>query len=137
MDKVIKFLLPLALLGLVNCTTYKKQDLYPSQSGSCALDTVKTVSFSKNIIPIFKTNCSYSGCHDDLVKAGSLDLDSADAYTSLMKRGTGYVNTSNPQASLLYSQLLSASQPMPPTGRLSDCDLQLIQVWMQQGAENN
>ncbi len=99
--------------------------------------TPETISFSNNIIPLFIQNCSTSGCHSGSNAAAHLNLDAAVAYTSLTKSGSGYIDTISPSASLLYAQMVSASNPMPKTGRLDDCKTNLILKWIQQKAKNN
>ena len=96
-----------------------------------------TVSFSKDIIPVFKQNCSTSGCHSGSNPAGNLNLDSAVAYTKLNKPGSGYLDTIQPNYSLLYSQMISTSNPMPPTGKLNGCTTSLILKWIEQKAKDN
>jgi hypothetical protein len=97
----------------------------------------ETVSFSRDIIPLFQKNCSISGCHNSTSKTGNLNLEINVAYSSLMKSGSGYIDTINPNYSLLYSQMTSASNPMPPTGKLSNCDISLVFSWIEQKARNN
>lgn len=99
--------------------------------------TPETISFSNNIIPLFTQNCSTSGCHTGSNAAAHLNLDAAVAYTSLIKSGSGYIDTLSPNASLLYAQMVSASNPMPKAGRLDDCKTNMILKWIQQKAKNN
>jgi len=127
----------LLLLAVIICITFY----------SCAKDKGEpviycnslpdTVSFNKNVIPIFKANCSLSGCHSGSTPTGSLDLDSSSAYSQLMRKNTSYVDTLDAKNSLLYSQLVSTSNPMPPTGSINYCSIQLILKWIQQKAKND
>src|SRR5215472_7914240 len=56
-----------------------------------------TVSFSKDILPIFSTNCALSGCH---VPGGHVpDLTAANAYQSLTTGG--YVTAGDPNNSVI------------------------------------
>jgi hypothetical protein len=119
----------------VSCTFYSKEQQYPAIA--CSADTLQSVSFSKNVIPIFQQNCAVATCHTAAEHAGNLVLDSSIAYTALWQSGTGYIDTTNPSASLLYSQLVSSTTPMPPTGKLDDCAIKIILKWMQQKAKNN
>jgi hypothetical protein len=96
-----------------------------------------TVSFSGNIIPVFRNNCSLSGCHSGAYPTGHLNLDSAAAYSQLMQQGKGYVDTLYPTHSVLYIQMTSTSKPMPPTGNLDACTTKMILKWIEQKAENN
>ncbi|MCX6182964.1 MAG: hypothetical protein NT150_13665 [Bacteroidetes bacterium] len=97
----------------------------------------ETVSFSKDVLPLLNANCSYAGCHSGVSPAGGLDLADSVAYKELLKPGSGYVDTLNPSFSILYAQMKSTSNPMPPSGKLDDCKLQLILKWLEQKAKNN
>lgn len=121
---------------LMDACAYKKADeLYPSVS--CPADTISTISFSRNINPVLTRNCATAGCHSGAAPEGGLDLDSAQAYAQLSKSGSGYIDTISPGNGLLYASLVSATDPMPPTGKLDDCTLKLILKWLQQKAPDN
>ena len=112
-----------------------KHDKVPEIIHSCNFP--EKVSFNNDIIPVLKNSCSTSGCHTGLSPAGNLNLDDSVAYKKLMKHGSGYIDTINPNYSLLYSQMISSSTPMPPSGKLSDCKILLVLQWIQQKAKNN
>lgn len=95
------------------------------------------VSFTSDVLPLLRTECSTAGCHSGSNPEGNLNLEDAVAYDELWKPGRGYINTSKPEFSLLYTQMISASQPMPPTGKLHDCKIHLILKWIEQGALRN
>jgi len=116
---------------LFNCT-HDKGKITPA-----ACNTPAVVSFSQDLLPLFKQNCSISGCHTGGSPAGNLNLDASVAYTNLMRRGSGYIDTVNPGYSLLYAQMISTSNPMPPTGLLSSCQTSLVLTWIAQKAKNN
>ena len=133
-NKVAIFLL--TGIMLVNACSYRKADqLYPYNR--CAAGSGSVVSFSKDIVPILSTNCAIAGCHSGAMPEGNLNLDSAHAYAALSKPGSGYIDTLNPESSLFYAQLLSVSEPMPPTYRLDSCSMQRILNWLRQKASNN
>ena len=100
-------------------------------------NTPQTISFAHDIVPIFQQNCSTFGCHTGTSPAGNLNLDVSAAYSHIMQTGSGYIDTLNPNFSLLYSQMISISDPMPPTGRLDNCKTDLVLKWIQQKAKNN
>jgi hypothetical protein len=102
---------------------------------TCSLP--ETVSFSQHIIPLFNNNCNTSGCHSGAQPAGGLNLEPANAYAELSKSGSGYIDTVNPNFSLLYAQMISVSTPMPPTGQLAKCSTDLVLKWITQKAPNN
>jgi hypothetical protein len=94
-----------------------------------------TVSFSKDIIPIFDINCSIPGCHSHVDPAASLDLSDAYAYDQLWKHKE--IDTIHATQSVLYIQVNSISNPMPPSGRLPDRSVALILSWIEQKAKKN
>ena len=107
---------------------------------TCQPCSASTISFSKEIIPIFHTSCAVSGCHTGPAASapGQVSLDSAVAYTQATHPGKGYVNTGDPNSSLLYSELLAGSfNHMPVGGQLDACSIQKIFCWIQQGGLNN
>ena len=103
----------------------------------CASEIPATVSFQKNILPLFHATCSLSGCHTGAFPQAHLNLDDSVAYSQLWKPGKGYVDTINPNFSVLYTRLTDVNRPMPPAGRLDACKIQLILKWIQQGGLNN
>jgi hypothetical protein len=107
---------------------------YAEIDPTCTKTLPDTISFSKNIIPILNTNCNMNNCHSSPSPAGFLDLSPSVAYSKLLKKGSGYVDTLNPQKSILYIQITST---MPPTGKMDPCDIALILKWMEQNAKNN
>ncbi len=135
MSKIQLGLLSVLTVLTVSCTSYKRDILYPASA--CAADTLTTISFSKNVWPIIQENCAISGCHTGSTPTGNLNMDSAVAYTNLLNSGSGYINTANPQVSLLYNKISTASAIMPPTGKMSDCNVNTILKWIEQNAKNN
>ncbi|PZF72883.1 hypothetical protein [Taibaiella soli] len=121
---------------IASCKHDDSKTASPAPVG-CYTDTVNTVSFARDIVPVLRQNCALSGCHTGSAPTGNLNLDSGIAYAALMKPGTGYINTATPTASLLYSQLTSTADPMPPTGKLDNCTISLVLKWIQQQAPNN
>lgn len=124
----------LACLLMAACTNYKKDTLYPQV---CMADTLVTVSFSKDIVPVFSKNCALSGCHSGSNATGALNLDSAEAFASLSKSGSGYLDVNDPASSLVYVAMTSAADIMPKSGKLDACTTNLVLKWIKQGALNN
>ena len=129
----LKRLVPAIITGtcLYSCT-YDHTDNVP-----CNTSVPDTISFHENILPLFSADCSTAGCHSGGSPSGNLSLEDSIAYTQLMRSGSGYINTVTPNFSLLYSQMISTNDPMPPSGKLSDCQIELVLKWIQQGAKNN
>ena len=86
--------------------------------------------YASDIQPIFDANCT--NCHGYPNQYGNLVLFS---YNDLMSSGT--VIPGNAASSSLYDRITreeSESGDMPPTGSLSDEDIQLIEAWINNGA---
>lgn len=84
-------------------------------------------------MPIISSNCTMSGCHDNITHADGVNLTS---YTNIMR----YVRAGNAADSKLYEVIIKTNgdrmppAPMPP---LSAAQKSLIQKWINQGAKNN
>jgi len=99
--------------------------------------TPTEISYKRDIQPIFNSNCATSGCHSGTNSAGGLNLEASISYQNLTASKSGYIDTTYPSASLLYSSMTSISNPMPPNGKLSKCTTDLILAWIKQKAKNN
>ena len=91
------------------------------------------VSYASSIAPIMSANCAFSGCHGDsaFVKV------SLTTYDGLMNGG---VKAGSPESSKLYKTLKSYGDdvmPKKPYNELTEKQIQLIYVWIGQGAKNN
>jgi len=133
LKSIFKYCIYFILLLIVACTN-NKENPNPAKSIQPLPDTV---SFHKNIQPIFTNNCNNNGCHAGTIPSNRINLDSSVAYSQLLKNGSGYVDTINPSNSVIYVSIISVSNPMPPTGKLDDYSIQLVLKWIQQGAKNN
>jgi len=116
---------------------------------SCTRDTAiynpcpscpSNISFKSAIIPIFAANCAITGCHNATTDAFSQNFDSAHAYASATRPGTGNVTPYNANNSLLYTILLGTggANHMPLNAApLNPCEIQQIACWINQGAQDN
>lgn len=105
----------------------------PDESSVCA--PPETVSFSKDIVPIFNQYCV--SCHSGTSPSANLNLEQSAAYAQLTKAGKGYIDTLTPAYSVLYASINSSANPMPPTGKLDKCQLDIVLKWITQKAKNN
>ena len=91
-----------------------------------------TVSFSKDVLPVFIGNCDQPGCHSGNRRKP------LDNYSYIMSYGQ--VTPYNAVGSKIY-KVMSArgifTSRMPPSGVMNEGDLQNIYIWIQQGAKNN
>lgn len=93
---------------------------------NCAVvvDT-QNVTFSKTIMPLLTTNCV--GCHKTGNLSGGVSLEN---YTQVKS----YVDSKRLWGSL---NSLTGYSPMPPIGKLTDCQLTVVKKWIDAGAKND
>jgi hypothetical protein len=105
-------------------------------------DSTGTVSFSKQIQPIFDARCTT--CHGG---SGGLVLDEGESYSNLANvtaqkscPSEKRVTPGNASASVLYKKIsgTSCGTQMPKKGPpLSEAEIRLIRTWIDEGARNN
>lgn len=105
----------------------------------CYYDTVnefvglpENVGFKNDVMPIFETNCSMTGCHD-AAGAHNPRLVYDNAYNDLISGQ--YINKAEPEKSRVYQEI--AGNTMPPSGPLSINEKKIILAWITEGAKNN
>ncbi|MBX2983578.1 MAG: hypothetical protein KF843_12945 [Flavobacteriales bacterium] len=112
----------LAITSLcTGCYYDVEEDLYPMNF----CDTTST-GYANSVLPIIQSNCAIPGCH---VPGGS---------------GTGdFTSFSGLQTQVTNGKLIQAVQQtggaafMPPNGKLTDCEIDKITVWVNGGAQQN
>jgi hypothetical protein len=116
-------------------------------SGKCQCGST-TVSFGKDVQPIFTANCVNAGCHSGAKPKEGLSLESGKSYGDLVGAAStecnggllvkaGDVPGSYLVNKLLGTNLCSGSQ-MPKAGQsLASADLAKISDWICQGAPSN
>jgi hypothetical protein len=99
---------------------------------SCTLEPdnisdIEAVCFDTQVLPILKTSCGISGCHD-----GSEEHFTLGGYVSVMD----LVQPGDPRGSKLYKIItdIRNDDMMPPDNPLSRTQRNIIQVWIAQGA---
>ena len=105
--------------------------------GSCKHKTnfeeLSEVSYAGSIAPIISSNCAFSGCHGD----SAFKKLSLTSYDALMNGG---IKAGDPVNSKLYKKIKSLGDdimPKKPYNELTEKQIQLIYVWIGQGAKNN
>ncbi len=90
--------------------------------GQCDMNNIM---YSNTISPIIQNNCT--GCHSGGNPAGGVKITNYSEVKTLVDNGSlsGTIND-------------KAGYPkMPPSGKLPDCDIQQLEKWMNDGAQNN
>lgn len=114
----MKKILSLAFLGIL-LTTCTKDSAGPD---GC---------FQEDVLPIFISNCTQSGCHNSKDKKEGYDLSN---YDGIMKG----ITPKHPLQSEIYNTIRGKNPSMPqsPYTKLSAKDLLMIRLWINMGAKN-
>ena len=92
------------------------------------------VYFENDILPLLQSTCAFSGCHDPGTASDGIVLNSYDNIII-----TGEVEAFDAESSKIFEVITDddPSELMPPTGPLDDVQIELIRMWIDQGAKNN
>ncbi len=107
-------------LSVNSCYYDNEEDIY---LGSSACDTTN-VTYSKSIAPVFGGYCN--SCHSGSNPGGNIVTDNYTSVKANITRIKGAINH--------YSGFLAMPQS---GGKLSDCDLTKMDIWIKQGMPNN
>lgn len=92
------------------------------------------VCFEADILPIFRSSCAKSGCHD---VASSQDGYVLDSYANIVKRG---IKPGDANKSDIYEAITdndpSDRMPQVPNPPLTNAQIDLIKRWINEGAKN-
>lgn len=92
------------------------------------------VCFETEVLPILKSSCAKSGCHDAQSKQEGYVLDS---YANIMKKG---IKPFQPNNSDIYEAITEDDEddrmPLPPNPRLTAAQINTIKKWINEGAVN-
>src|SRR5580765_609954 len=117
--------LSLATAAMVSAADQEK----PKDTGG------KTVSYYREVVPIFKRSCS--GCHHPGKLKGQLDLTSYEAFKKGGKHGPGFV-AGKPKDSIIVDEISGSEPSMPKEGDpLEATEIALIQRWILDGANDD
>lgn len=97
------------------------------------VEDIRGVCFQRDVLPIFQSNCTQSGCHNSQSREAGYDLTS---YENIVSHG---VKPGDYKASKLYEVLVAGGEegmPRSPYKRLTDDQITLIALWIDEGAEN-
>ncbi len=132
MKKIIVITLALGVMFIVGITGCTK-DVTLTIKSDVAVST--TVSFGKDLVPLFTANCALTGCHGS--GGHKPDLTAQKAYVSLQ---TGkYYDTTKATSSIIYERLTGVLTPAMPMGKTTNPSNinSLVLGWIKQGAKNN
>lgn len=118
-----KLFLAAVMMGFLSSCYYDNaSELYPAAGLNLNCDTVN-VTYTKNIGPLFVSNCgSNNSCHSSSIAEGGVILDN---YASAILVDDALMIGCVEQS--------SGYSPMPPVGKISDCGINQIKLWIQNG----
>jgi hypothetical protein len=104
--------------------------------------TYKGVSYEKDVVPIFRTNCyrCHDAAHYQLPSssggAGSaMNMESFSSVSTWTSSATGKGGVSYMVGCISHNEGFTA---MPfDGGKLTPCEIALIKTWVDEGAQNN
>lgn len=111
----------LALFFIQSCQW--ERQIAPDGSGIC---------FEKDILPVFQTNCTQSGCHNAQDKEEGFDLTT---YAGIIKG----IKPGNAASSIIYKVLIETGDdrmPKAPYNALPDSIIERVKTWIDAGANN-
>jgi hypothetical protein len=114
-----------AVVGIVASCSKQSEDVLKFQNGGGTCDTVG-MRFSLNVLPILQANCYR--CHAGGIVNGGVSLD---GYRNVVIQ----VQNGHLIAAITHA---AGFVPMPfDGGKLSDCNIAIIQAWINEGAPDN
>ena len=87
------------------------------------------ICFQENILPIFVTKCSMTGCHNSVTHKEGYDFST---YEGIMKG----VTANHPLFSEVYTVISGSNPSMPEKQKLDQKDVSYIKIWIKMGAKN-
>ena len=118
---VIKMSLLFTIVTLSSCYYDNEEELYPDYLNPC--DTLPA-TYTNNVKAIIDANCATSGCHTGVAPTGGLFLDTYQQVSAIALNGD-------------LSNRVIVQKNMPPSGPLSNCDMETLQNWINAGAPEN
>ena len=95
------------------------------------IQNVNPVCFEQEVLPIFQSNCTQSGCHNSSSRQSGYDFSNYEGIMRAVKPG-------DYKGSTVYHITTTPFGIMPPSpyNRLSDEQITTIALWIDQGANN-
>ncbi len=126
--KNLIFLLLVITLG-ESCTKDKAKELLtPIETVLPVSCDTSSVSFSQDILPLLKLNCTISGCHSN----ANTTIPKWENYTTLKS----YIDNGSISYWVFDNDLMPPSYA-PDSTSLSTCEINLLTAWINQGTQNN
>jgi hypothetical protein len=124
------FMLSIAFSQFISSCYYdNEEELYPTKGNPTTCDT-SSYTFSGFASPLILNSCGTSGCHSSSSQSAGVNLSS---YTAIKN----YITTSK-TIFLGTIKHQSGFSQMPKGGsKLSNCNIQKLELWINKGMPNN
>jgi hypothetical protein len=121
---------PLTATQIDNIRTWILDGALNSDCPQNNCDTLSPISFSEQVFPILETNCL--SCHNTTPANGGVMLTNYDNVKKVVETGRNGI-------SLLVGAIryLNGFTGMPPVYHLDECSLRTVELWIEQGFQNN
>ncbi len=125
-------ILAVLFLAVSSCYNDKYDKLYPNPTTTVTCDT-SAIKYSQDILPIITANCTIAGgCHD-AAGAATSGFDYSGSVTVLQGNAASGALVTD-----ITWQPTRGHNNMPKNlPKLSDCDINKITRWVNEGAPNN
>ncbi|QDT32476.1 c-type cytochrome domain-containing protein [Thalassoglobus polymorphus] len=128
------------VLCFVNAPAFSEADQATDQntkqgSEQGTADAAGTVSYEKDVAPVFRKYCA--GCHNDQESEGEFSLESYASLSKGTENGPAFL-AKNPESSKIYRLMTGVADPkMPPEDEPAPTQEEIakIQLWIEQGAK--
>lgn len=131
--KSILAIMVVTALSLSSCYYHNWENIHPGgqiASKPCVL--ADTISYNADVVPILNASCGVSGSQ-------ALNCHGAGATGPDLSTYTNFSSFTSPDSlNSVYSDITWSGNKMPKNGsKLSQCDINKIIRWMDQGSKNN
>ena len=114
----------IVLTVVASCYSDNKEEIYQNFV-PCTVDTTAAVTYSADIGPLLTASCAIDGCHNSSSRQSNLDLSTYGDSKRIADDGR------------LKNRINGIGPIMPPSGSLQQCDIDKIEIWINEGAPNN
>lgn len=126
----------LSAIGISSCKHDPVYPAYPNVTKPPAEECDQSVVYFQNdVLPIFVSNCTMSGCHSSGSAADGIVLEN---YNSIMS--SGVIDPNNASNSDVIEAVTETDpdkhMPPPPAASLTPSQIETISKWINQGAQN-
>ena len=130
MNKSLLIVLSVLTFCLSSCYYDIDEELNPPLV-SKVCDTTAS-KFAADILPILNSNCNSSGCHNTSTAGGGYIFDNYNEVKSALNNDSARV-----MSSIIQDNSTNVEYMPKGGGKLSDCEISKITIWVSSGAPNN